>query len=639
MKKLFTLMMILAVAMSGFAQVKSVSKLDGKNGVQKMRMANRSEGVETLENVQSQSLMTRVDFGSGELDYTTYDWQTNDGARNWTLVWDDNTVNFAYTQANSEGFNDRGTGIGTYDYVNDEWIPLGGRVESEKTGFGSIARYKENGIVVAAHTATECGIYIIEDRDNMTPNSLPVTSRVDNTNEPAWPVVMTSGPNRDIIHMVATGSSDNKMYYFRTRDGGLTWDKQNVTLPFFTEEYGLDWNSNCCYFMETTEDNCLALVVNNAWSDGMVMYSYDDGETWERKVFYKHPGIDANFGDDWFMYPRYTSCQWDSKHNLHVLYEFNGTTGEAGSGSYYPAIGGVAYWSEVMPYHGDGSSFPMGPDPNNPMPCVAGQPFIMDSAYIYEDIYASWWLWGDATHEMWSEYVGYLPALTPQGDPEPDPYNVMEFNIEDRSLHGSYNSGCVGFPVLCMVPGSDDMVAVWSAMDENCTDGNGNFYYHLFASASADGGYTWSPMVALTNDIIFTFAELVYNQAVVLDRTLVVATQADGFAGTFVQGDEDDASDCYYQGLTYDLDELFPGIGMGTSESHNTKMNIWPNPTNTTLNVNLNHSAEIVVYNMMGQVVANYNGTIGANSIDVSNLSSGVYFISAGSDTQKFVVK
>ena len=52
MKKLFTLMMILAVAMSGFAQVKSVSKLDGKNGVQKMRMANRSEGVETLENVQ-----------------------------------------------------------------------------------------------------------------------------------------------------------------------------------------------------------------------------------------------------------------------------------------------------------------------------------------------------------------------------------------------------------------------------------------------------------------------------------------------------------------------------------------------------------------------------------------------------------
>ena len=638
MKKLFTLMMILAVAMSGFAQVKSVSKLDGKNGVQKMRMANRSEGVETLENVQSQSLMTRVDFGSGELDYTTYDWQTNAAARNWTLVWDDNTVNFAYTQANNESFSDRGTGIGTYDYTNDEWIPLGGRIESEKTGFGSIARYKENGIVVAAHTATECGIYIIEDRDNMTPNSLPVTSRVDNTNEPAWPVVMTSGPNRDIIHMVATGSSDNKLYYFRTRNGGETWEKQNVVLPFLTEEYGSDWGSNVCYFMETTEDNCLALVVNNAWSDCFVMYSYDDGETWERKVFYHHPGINSTF-DSWFMYPRWASCQWDSKHNLHVLYEFNGSTGEPASGSYYPGIGGVSYWSEVMPYHGDGTSQSFGCDPTNPMPCVPGEPFIMDSAYIYEDIYASWWLWSDATHEMWSEYVGYLPALTPQGDPEPDPYNVMEFNIDDRTLHGSYNSGCVAFPVLCMVPGSDDMVAVWSAMDENCTDGNGNFYYHLFASASADGGYTWSPMVALTSDIIFTFAELVYNQAVVLDRTLVVATQADGFAGTFVQGDEDDATDCYYQGLTYDLDELFPGIGMGTSESHNTKMNIWPNPTNTTLNVNLNHSAEIVVYNMMGQVVANYNGTIGANSIDVSNLSSGVYFISAGSDTQKFVVK
>ena len=637
MKKLFTLVMILAVATVGFAQVKHVSKTEGMKNVQKMRVAPRTQGMETLENVLAEPLMTRVDFGTGELDYTTYDWQSNAAARNWTVNWGDK-VNFAYTMANEESFADRGTGIGTYDAVNDEWIPLTSKIENEKTGFGCIARYKENGLVVAAHTSTECGFYIIEDKDNLVPGSAECVLRLDPTVDPCWPVVQTSGPNRDIIHIIATGYGDSKLYYFCTKDGGQTWYKQNEILPFLTDEYGSDWGSNVCYFMETTEDNCLALVVNNAWSDCFVMYSYDDGETWERKVFWHHPGINTTF-DSWFMYPRWASCQWDSKGNLHVVYEFNGSTGEPASGSYYPALGGVGYWSDVMPYHGDGTSQEFGPDPTNPKPCVPGEPFIMDTAYIFEDVYASWWLWSDATHEMWNEYIGYLPALLPDGTVEPDPYNITEFNIDDRSLHGSYNSGCVAFPVLCMVPGSDDMVAVWSALDENCTDGAGNFYYHLFASASDDGGNTWAPQISLTDNIIFTYAELVYNQATIIDHTLIVATQSDGATGTYVQGDEDDPSDCYYQGLTFNIDELFPDLHLNTPETPNTKMTIWPNPASNVLNVNLNQGSEIVVYNIMGQVIATYNGTIGGNSIDVSNLSSGVYFISAGSDTQKFVVK
>jgi hypothetical protein len=49
--------------------------------------------------------------------------------------------------------------------------------------------------------------------------------------------------------------------------------------------------------METTEDNCLALVINSAWSDGIVLYSYDNGETWEKKTFYHHPGVNVTYDD------------------------------------------------------------------------------------------------------------------------------------------------------------------------------------------------------------------------------------------------------------------------------------------------------------------------------------------------------
>jgi len=622
MKRLFTLALVMLVTFAGYSQVKSMPMNKGMRKMATQQKVGRTDIVNA--NVESQPNMVRFDFGQGELDYSTYDWQTNAGPINRTIVWPDGKVNFAFTMASETNYSNRGTAIGTYDYFNDEWIPSEGRVETEKTGFGSICRYKENGIVIAAHTDTQCGFYILEDRDNLAPNSIPRALTFDPTIDPCWPVVMTSGPNRDIIHIVATGYSDNKLYYFRSRDGE-TWDVENVILPYLSPEYGSDWGSNVCYWMETTEDNRLALVVNNTWSDCMVIYSYDDGETWERKVFWHHPGIN-NTIENWFMYPRWTSCVWGLNDQLCVAYEFNGSSGEPGSSSYYPSIGGVAFWSEYMPYHGDGSSFPNGYDPTNPMPPVPGQPFIMDSAYIYNDIYASLWMWGDASHEMWPEYFGYLPEAA--------------LNIEDLSLHGSYNCGCVAMPFLCKVPGSDmDFVAVWITMDgDTPVDENGNYYFKLWASYSGDGGLTWYPQVYLSDDFMLTYTEHVYPQAAVIDNTLIVAVQTDGLTDTYVMGSDNDPNDNLYTGFTYDLNELFPGVGVPEIE-HNNHITVYPNPAVDQLNVTLNKNAKMTISNIIGQVIMHVEGHAGANTLDISNLNSGIYFLNAGNDTQKFVVK
>ena len=636
MKKLFTLALVLLVATAGYSQVRM-----SKNDVMKKSAIQYvTRGMESFENVQSEPNMTRSD---GELDYTTYDWQSNAGPRTWTIQWPDNKINFAYTMATDDAFSDRGTGIGTYDYNTDEWTPLWGRIESERTGFGSIARYKENGIVIAAHTSTECCVYILEDRNGLADaqGTLPRALTLSADNDPAWPAVMTSGANRDIIHVLATGSGDNNVYYYRSSDG-MTWDKENVVLPYFTSEYGSDWGSNIAYWMETTEDNCLAYVVNNAWSDCMVCYSYDDGETWERKVFWHHPGINVTYDDSKlaFCYPRWTSCHWGLNGELCMAYEFNGSTGEPGSGSYYPGVGGVAFWSETLPYHGESQPL-YGVDPTNPMPPMPGQPFIMDSAYLNSDILSSLWIYSETTHEMWPEYFGYVTPLDGQGNPE-DPYTATEFNIEDFQLHGKYNCGISAMPVLCLLPGCDgwDMVAVWSAMDENNQDGHGNHYFKLFASYSGDAGHTWSPQVQLTKGFDFQQSECVYTQAAVVGTTLVVASQQDFETGTFVQSDDDDSSDNCYFGLTFELNDLFPEAGVGVAEvSHNTHMTVYPNPAVDQLNVTLSQNADIEIYNVMGQKVMTFEGHAGANTISLNGLTSGVYVISAGSDVQKFIVK
>ena len=639
MKKLFTLALVLLVATAGYSQVRKALNNDAKKKVATMQVFN---GNEALQNVQSEPNMVRWDYGDGELDYSTYDWQSNAAARTWTIIWPDGKVNFAYTMASNTSYTDRGTGIGTYDSNTDEWTPLGGRIEAEKTGFGTIARYKDNGIVVASHNASTVGIFIIEDKDNMTPNSVQAVNYIPDNNgiEPTWANVMTSGEHRDIIHVVYTSYSQdgNPMYYARSSDGGQNWDKLDEVIPFLSSEYFSDWGSNIAYWMETTEDNCLALVVSNAWSDCMVIYSYDNGETWERKVFWHHPGINTTF-DSWFMYPRWTSAQWGLGGELCLAFEFNGSTGEPGSGSYYPALGGVGFWSENLPYQGPQGIAPNGYDPTNPMPPVPGQPFIMDSAYMFNDIYAAWPRWSDQTYDN-PYYFGYVAPLDPDGNPQ-SWEEATEFNIEDFSLHGSYNSGCSAMPVLAKVPGSDsDFVTVWSAMDEHNMDGNGNFYYKLFASYSADGGRTWEPQIQLTTDFMFELSELVYAQAAVMGTTLVVAVQEDGTTGTYVQSDDDNPEDNYYHGLTFELNDLFPGVGVGVPEvSHNTHMTLYPNPAVDQLNITLSQNSDIVIYNIMGQAVMNVEGHAGANSINISELGAGIYFVSAGSDTQKFIVK
>ena len=661
MKKLFTLLMILAVASVGYSQVMKVSKNDFRGKAEQMRTVSRVESQEAMQNVQIEPSITRVDGIEGEqVQLSTYDWQSNDGARTWTKVWDDGKVNFAFTVATDNAFSDRGTGIITYDSNTGEWSTVDGRIENEKTGFGSIAQYGANGLVVAAHTATECHVYIIPDKDNMTGGSVAKVSALDNTNEPTWPSVMTSGPNRDIIHVVATCYTNNlegdnanindALIYFRSTDGGQTWDKENVVLPYLSADYTLDLTSNCAYWMETTEDNCLALVINNAWSDGFVLCSYDDGETWEQKMFYKHPGPLNNVNSDsaWYFYPRWTSAQWKSNGKLAMAYSFMATTGDVGSGSYYPTLGGVSFWAEDMYYHSD--SMPeYGFDANNPNAPELGKcGFIMDSTYIYYDIYASWPFFSDGTHYygMLPEYIGYISPLYDDGFWQ-DPYgdDLTEFNLvsSESRQHGAYNSGICDFPVLCRVPGSDDFVAVWSSLDENHKDGSDKYFYHLFASYSPDGGESWTNMLNLEagDDYwVYSYSEMVYPQAAIVGDQLIIAVQQDEDAGTYVQSDETDPTNNFYTGYVFDLNELFPGVGVNVPEvSHNTKMTVSPNPATTQLNVSLNHDSDIVIYTITGQVVSTQKGHVGPNTINISSLSSGVYFINAGSDTQKFVVK
>lgn len=657
MKKLFTLALALMVVVAGYSQAKRVSIKDAQpKAAQEMVLT----GDEVFQHVGSQPNMTRTET---ELDYTFYDWQTNTAAKNLTMTFPDGCVGMAYVISTDVDHTDRGTNIAIYYPQTDEWKTSEGKIEDHKTGFGCAARYGQNGIVVVSRNPDTytCEVYIIEDKDNLPHGDLApayVMPGNQTNHNPHFPAVMCNGPEHKNIHILVTALNEvngdgqtNPFYYFRSMDGGQTWDEY-MTIDYLGRDYAPTYGSGQdAYFIENTGGDRLDIVVNTRRGDGVVLTSEDNGDTWTRTEFYHHPGIDVDFGDPsadgvMYLYPRWTSALRDNADNLHIAYEFGGGSGDASSTTYYPLIGGIGYWNEEMPYHGEVTP-QYGCDPNNPMPMVPGNPFIMDSAYLRQDIYYSWWLWSDATHEMWPEYIGYVAPLDENEQPLLDPYEATDF-IDWNSLtadsHGHYNGGTCEMPVLVKTAGGDLLVAVWIAMDHHYLGGSGGnqYFFKLFTRASLDNGLSWTPMQQITADFMYQLSEFVYPQAAITGNTLVIACQSDGEPDSYLIGSGGDviADDNFYQAFTFDLTELFPEYdGVEEQVSNNTLMNVYPNPAVDQLNITLNQNADITVFNMVGQVVMTTEGHVGVNTINISNLTAGVYFVNAGSATTKFVVK
>lgn len=643
MKKVFTLVLAMTLVITSFAQVKSISRKSVKAEPAQMQTFTGFEERDAAYLPTSQrNMMTNPEIT--ELAYSTYDWQSNMGARNFTAVWPDGFAVMCYTLATDQSFSDRGTGLAWFDPAVGEWEFNEGRAETVKTGFGSISRYKENGLVIAAHTATDLRIFIAEDFRNDPTQSfgdgivVPVTSGVD----PCWPVVQCSGENLDIINILCTNSGASTgisegadpIIYYQYVNG--EWTHQYETIPNLDTNNLSDGGSNITYFMlyDEQKPNRVAFILNNAWSDCKAVISEDNGATWNERVFWKHPGIDQTY-EDWFFYPRWTGAAFDNDDNLQIVYEYNGSTGNPGAGSYYPAIGGVAYWSEVLPKDAT---------------CLGGigetgSPFVMDTTYLIQDIYGSEWYWTDANHEPLPEYFGELEIVDDLGNVLPrDASDGFWPNNETWGDHGSYNGGKAAFASMYYDKPTGVIYAFWSqiAGDEDMMywdSENAQHYLRIFCNVSANGGRTWEGTKQVVTDFMNSYDEMVYGQVIPFlyndaeGDYLWYCYQKDGNTGTFVQSDETDSDDNMYAAVKVYVNYMWDDVEENTVEVPTT-MKVYPNPANGTFTMDLNQASDVNIFNVAGQLVKTYKNVKNLNV----NLEAGVYFVQAGNQTQKVVV-
>lgn len=303
---------------------------------------------------------------------------------------------YTFATDGADAYPERGTGYSTRS--GGTWNANPARIESVRTGFPS-ASILDDGTEVAIAHGTSVTPYILRfmrkapGATSWTESNLPTPAGQGCL----WPHLVTSGNNIHVIAITTPTGNNGTVYeginghilYWRSTDGGLTWDKQFVKIPGLdntkytahgADEYAIDVNGST-----------VAVAAFPAWNDLQVFKSFDNGDTWETLLVNDFPDALENYagadGDSYtiddigdpdpnapdslavFSSDGSGNLLVDASGEVHVFFGemYYSDTDPAAGSSFYPGINGLLHWKEsfgtdnfqliggALDYDGDGS--------------------------------------------------------------------------------------------------------------------------------------------------------------------------------------------------------------------------------------------------------------------------------------------
>lgn len=520
-------------------------------------------------------------------------------------------------------FGDRGTANNVRS--GGSWPNVTQRVEFARTGFPSAVILGDGTEVIISHNtgATPWKLWMARKgagASSWTETGLPGPSGI----RMLWPKVAVGGPNNQTIHVIgitapvggATGGTvyqglNGHILYYRSTDGGLSWDKQNVTIPGLDSSRYVGFSADS-YTIDAS-GNGVAIAVFPNWNDVRVFKSTDNGNSWSDLQVLNFPDALENYRplpgvsytvDDVPLdtlapdslairtNDGFGAVLIDATQKVHVwfgrMYVIDNVYTDSTS-SFYPSVNGLFYWNESR---------------------GADNLEIITGAFDYNG------------------------------------NNQVDIaTLADIAQYGGSNIS--SFPTV----GTDDdghIYLVYAALDERYRTGAGadkdQFYRHLYAMKSTDGGEHWGNALELSADPyvypdLVPFIECVYP---VVPRhvgnQLWVLYQQDFLPGSNVWGNNHGAEDNSMIWVAVDKDSI-PQALVGTFEPAKADpafaLRISPNPASTTayLSAQLTGTAStrVEMFDLLGRPVQQMElGTVsGVQSIPLSlqNLPAGTYWV------------
>tara|TARA_B110000259_G_scaffold177634_1_gene215022 strand:- start:2706 stop:4622 length:1917 start_codon:yes stop_codon:yes gene_type:complete len=633
MKKTFTTLVSLLFSTIIIAQISPYKLKNGNNQAKtndKVIMSGSESLSHLMVNPNPNTIALKTVSSNEEmLGSTTYDLQSNACVDNRLIRHADGTISAAWTMSAqfSTSYSDRGTGYNFYDGSTWDSYP-NARLESSRGGWPSILATGSGKEIAITHN-TDNGYLLMTHRTSIGSGSWneDIVSSIDSNGlyrDIIWNRAVIGGANQQTIHMVgviantALGGTiynglDGALVYYRSQDGGSTWDIKDLQLPTLDSTKYLGFSGDSYAIASNGETVVVAYF--GGLDDSAIIKSTDNGNTWNATSFLDFPvdkyapdaGIDLD--NDGLMDSLYSTdgtgaLLLDDNNMAHVFYG-NMLLLDAdltdGNTSYFASTNGLMYWNENM-----------GADD------YASNPISSPS--------------------LWFSNLGQMIASAQDTDGD-NLLNYVDYPTYYMSLTCMPNAG---------IDANGNIFVSYSELMENIDNGSQNFR-HVNVIKSMDGGVNWSAPTDVTPHNAWSgaqecvFATIDRN----VDDKIRLIYQKDFEPGLAVRGDEDiiDVNEIIY--LEIDTTELSnTSTNISEISSLNT-ISIYPNPTASFTNVNLyssvNKNIILRLTNIIGKIVSEVNIHVvsGNNNInlDVSNLKNGIYFINSESINESKSIK
>ena len=279
------------------------------------------------------------------LGSTTYDLQSNACVDNRLIRHADGTISAAWTMSAqfSTSYSDRGTGYNFYDGSTWDSYP-NARLESSRGGWPSILATGSGKEIAITHN-TDNGYLLMTHRTSIGSGSWneDIVSSIDSNGlyrDIIWNRAVIGGANQQTIHMVgviantALGGTiynglDGALVYYRSQDGGSTWDIKDLQLPTLDSTKYLGFSGDSYAIASNGETVVVAYF--GGLDDSAIIKSTDNGNTWNATSFLDFPvdkyapdaGIDLD--NDGLMDSLYSTdgtgaLLLDDNNMAHVFY-------------------------------------------------------------------------------------------------------------------------------------------------------------------------------------------------------------------------------------------------------------------------------------------------------------------------------
>lgn len=578
------------------------------------------------------------------LGQTYYDLQTNSAGANRIYANPDCDIKVSWTghpNTSDQGFPNRGTFLSESEdcYVSSPVTPTA-RIETGfRTGWGNILPLSDGSNLIVAHTTDDENSRVIISKEqadgSYTETALPTVV----PQGILWPHATAVG---NMVHIIAVSDPDTSfaayeglrlpLLYWRSQDGGDTWDIQDYIIPGLTADVFPGTNADQ-YSIVADENGNVAVGVYGRDQDILLLKSDSDGDegSWTKHVVYDYPIDSLEYGvtdytldDIGGVNPQGPGTFFQGADNIDSL----AIATNDGSGSVALDANGMAhmvyteYFTSTNPSLGEGF----------------GRFYTIPTGLHY---------WNES---MAADSTMYIQETRNGLDVGGD--GTINFtNISDDTLGIFFGDAAIGHPSMIINDAGEIGVVYRQVMDNLREEpaGGGQHFSHIMLIASVDGGANWSGPVDIINTDFAFFPPLVTttnacfpNMAEIDGRNVSVMYQFDNEPGFNLNTVDDNPEDPIGENTIAEISfDFVVTAGIVATEEvaapETFAMKLMPNPATdlTQLSYELTDrsNVSIEVTSITGQKVMIENqGTqsAGAYQLDLNTgkLGAGVYMVS-----------